>query len=309
MASTNPRYGQQHTHHSYAHGSRTMTTAAPTQSPTASATVGKKLSSTATRPRVQGRQTFTGAVTAEWIKIWTLRSTWIASGITIAITSLFSTLATISSESEETARYSITFGDSIGQIIVAVLAALVITGEYSSGQIRSSLTAVPDRGRLLWSKALVVSIVSFLLGCSSSLLSWAISKPFLGEHAGSLGDMHYLGLVWGSGLAFTGIALLTLAAGFLLRSTAGSITVVMMLLFVIMLPLQLAASRWEWINNIIGCMPSIVSSAVSDPFELTLQWGGDYPYFLSHAQAVVVFVAWAIVPLIAAWFVFSRRDA
>ena len=263
--------------------------------------------------RIQGRQTILRSARSEWIKFWTLRSTWITSFIAIALTVLFGAgLAASLGQSEEyrdKAMNLITSGLTFGQIVVAVLGALIITGEYSSGQIRSSLAAVPRRGRLLLSKAVVLSVSSFLLGSASIFLSWAISKPFLGEHAGSLTDSHYFGHIWGSGLVFVGIALMTLGLGFLLRSTAGAITVVVSLLFVITIPLQLAASKWEWINKVIGCLPSTVSSAVSDPFQNATQWGGDGVQFLSHGQAIAVFVAWALVPLIAAWVVFSRRDA
>lgn len=263
--------------------------------------------------RFQGRQTILRSARSEWIKFWTLRSTWITSFIAIALTVLFGAgLAAALGQSEEyqdRAMNLITSGLTFGQIVVAVLGALIITGEYSSGQIRSSLAAVPRRGRLLLSKAVVLSVSSFLLGSVSIFLSWAISKPFLGEHAGSLTDSHYFGHIWGSGLVFVGIALMTLGIGFLLRSTAGAITVVVSLLFVITIPLQLAASKWEWINKVIGCLPSTVSEAVSDPFQRTTEWGAQGVQFLSHGQAVAVFAAWALVPLIIAWFVFSRRDA
>ena len=212
---------------------------------------------------------------------------------------------------EDSARYNITVGATFGQIVVAVLAALVITGEYSSGQIRSSLAAVPRRGRLLWAKALVTSLIAFLLGSLSTFLSWAISAPFLGEHAGSLTDSHYLGFIWGTGLAYAGIALMTLGFGFLLRSTAGSITVVTVLLFVINLPLQIMAQKWEWAGKVMGVLPNMVSTAVSDPFQLSQQWGSaDEPtLFLEHGQAVLVFAAWAVVPLLIGWFFFAKRDA
>ena len=263
--------------------------------------------------RIQGRQTILRSARSEWIKFWTLRSTWITSFIAIALTVLFGAgLAAALGQSEEyqdRAMNLITSGLTFGQIVVAVLGALIITGEYSSGQIRSSLAAVPRRGRLLLSKAVVLSVSSFLLGSVSVFLSWAISKPFLGEHAGSLTDSHYFGHIWGSGLVFVGIALMTLGIGFLLRSTAGAITVVVSLLFVITIPLQLAASKGEWINKVIGCLPSTVSEAVSDPFQRTTEWGAQGVQFLSHGQAVAVFAAWALVPLIIAWFVFSRRDA
>ena len=263
--------------------------------------------------RIQGRQTILRSARSEWIKFWTLRSTWITSFIAIALTVLFGAgLAASLGQSEEyrdKAMNLITSGLTFGQIVVAVLGALIITGEYSSGQIRSSLAAVPRRGRLLLSKAVVLSVSSFLLGSVSIFLSWAISKPFLGEHAGSLTDSHYFGHIWGSGLVFVGIALMTLGLGFLLRSTAGAITVVVSLLFVITIPLQLAASKWEWINKVIGCLPSTVSESVSDPFQRTTEWSAQGVQFLSHGQAVAVFAAWALVPLIIAWFVFSRRDA
>ena len=265
------------------------------------------------RSRIQGRQTLLRSVRAEWIKFWSLRSTWITSFITIALTVLFGAGLTAvlgrTEEYQDTAKNLITQGLTFGQVVVAVLGALIITGEYSSGQIRSSLAAVPKRGQLLVSKAVVLAIVSFLLGSVSVFLSWAISKPFIGEHAGSLTDSHYIGYIWGSGLVFATIALLALGLGFLLRSTAGTITVIVSLLFIISGPLQLAASKWPWIFKIIGCLPSTVAEAVSDPFQRTTEWGGQGAQFLTHGQAITVFAAWALIPLITAWIVFSRRDA
>ena len=297
--------------HSPAHASAAPAHPAPTRTAVGTAPAGP--APRPAGPHIQGRQTLLRSVRAEWIKLWSLRSTWITSFIAIALTVLFGAgLAAALGQSEEyqdRAMNLITSGLTFGQIVVAVLGALIITGEYSSGQIRSSLAAVPRRGRLLLSKAVVLSVSSFLLGSVSVFLSWAISKPFLGEHAGSLTDSHYFGHIWGSGLVFVGIALMTLGIGFLLRSTAGAITVVVSLLFVITIPLQLAASKWEWINKVIGCLPSTVSEAVSDPFQRTTEWGAQGVQFLSHGQAVAVFAAWALVPLIIAWFVFSRRDA
>ena len=277
-----------------------MTTAAPA-SPHPAASRTARSASRSSRRRIQGRQTILHAIRSEWIKICSLRSTWVTSFLTVAITVLFSAGATIGfgriEGYEDMARYNITLGATFGQIVVAVLAALVITGEYSSGQIRSSL---------------VTSVVAFLLGSLSIFLSWAISAPFLGEHAGSLTDSHYLGFIWGTGLAYAGIALMTLGLGFLLRSTAGSITVVTVLLFVINLPLQIMAQQWDWAAKIMGVLPNTVSTAVSDPFQLTpLGWGSSEAgqYFLEHSQAVLVFAAWAVVPLLIGWFVFAKRDA
>ena len=292
-----------------------MTTAAPPATSPAAALKGKG-AARPLRTRIQGRQTFARAVGSEWIKIRSLRSTWITSAIAIVTSVLIGAGLTIgmgkTAEYADTARYSLIAGTTLGQIVVAVLAALVITGEYSSGQIRSSLAAVPHRGRLLWAKALVISFVAFLLGSLSTLLSWAISAPFLGEHAGSLTDAHYLGFFWGSGLAYAGIALMTLGLGFLLRSTAGSLTVVTVLLFVIEIPLGLMAMKWEWATKIIGLLPGRVAGAVTDPFQLTQTWGsqaGGATSFLEHSHAILVFAASALIPMLIGWIVFSRRDA
>ena len=132
-----------------------MTTAAPA-SPHPAASRTARSASRSSRRRIQGRQTILHAISSEWIKICSLRSTWVTSFLTVAITVLFSAGATIGfgriEGYEDMARYNITLGATFGQIVVAVLAALVITGEYSSGQIRSSLAAVPKRGRLLWAR-------------------------------------------------------------------------------------------------------------------------------------------------------------
>ena len=297
--------------HSPAHASAAPASPAPVRTAVGTAPAGS--TSHPAGPGIQGRQTLLRSVHAEWIKFWSLRSTWITSFITIALTVLFGAGLTAvlgrTEEYQDTAKNLITQGLTFGQVVVAVLGALIITGEYSSGQIRSSLTAIPHRGRLLLAKAVVLSVVAFLLGSVSVFLSWAISKPFIGEHAGSLTDSHYAGHIWGSGLVFAVIALMALGLGFLLRSTAGTITVIVSLLFIISTPLQIAAGKWDWIYKIIGCLPSTVSEAVSDPFQRTTEWGGQGAQFLTHGQAIAVFAAWALVPLIAAWFVFSRRDA
>ena len=291
-----------------AHASATPASPAPSR--TAAATAPRPAG-----PRIQGRQTFLRSVHSEWIKLWTLWSTWTSSIMTIALSVLFGAGVVISygqvEHLQDSAKNYITYGLSFGQIVVAVLGALVITGEYSSGQIRSSLTAVPNRGRLLLSKAVVLSVVAFILGSLSTFLSWAVSKPFIGEYAGSLADAHYLGHIWGSGLTLAGIALMALGFGFLLRSTAGSVTLSVVLLFVITIPLTLMSLKLKWAGKILGCLPSTVSEAVNDPFHQAREWGSttDPTFFLTHGQAVAVFAAWSLIPLIVAWFVFSRRDA
>ncbi|WP_081379574.1 ABC transporter permease subunit [Actinomyces oris] len=266
------------------------------------------------RPHIAGRQSFAGAVHAEWIKLRTLTSTWVTSAITIAITVLFGAGLAMgfagSPDRADQAKTMISTGSVLGMVVVAVLGALMITGEYASGQIRSSLMAVPRRGRLFAAKALVVSGFSFGLGVLCVALAYALSYPFMKGHAGSLTDTHYLGLFWGTGLVFALIALMAQGVGYLTRSTAGAITVVVSVLFVVPIPFNLMAGHWQWVNKVLGLLPDTLSTAVSDPFSLAHQWGQTgTAAFLQHWQAVAVFTTWAIVPLAIAAVVFTRRDA
>ena len=266
------------------------------------------------RPRVAGRQSFAGAVRAEWIKLRTLTSTWVTSAITIVITVLFGAGLAMgyagSPERADDAKTMISSGSVLGMIVVAVLGALVITGEYASGQIRSSVMAVPRRGRLFVAKARVVSGFAFILGVVCVALSYALSYPFMKGHAGSLTNAHYLGLFWGTGLSFAVVALMALGLGYLTRSTAGAITVVVSLLFVAPIPFGLMAGRWQWAVKVVGLLPDTVSTAVSDPFSLAHHWGrAGTETFLQHWQAIAVFAAWALIPLVIAGVIFTRRDA
>ncbi len=297
--------------HSPAHASTTPAGPAPVRNAVGTAPTGP--APRPARSRIQGRQTLLRSVHAEWIKFWSLRSTWITSFITIALTVLFGAGLTAvlgrTEEYQDTAKNLITHGLSIradrGRGPGSPhhhRGVLLRTDPLLPGRRPQARAAPGVQGSGPGHRLLPPGVVSVFL-------SWAISKPFIGEHAGSLTDSHYVGYIWGSGLVFAVIALMALGLGFLLRSTAGTITVIVSLLFVITAPLQLAASKWPWVYKIIGCLPSTVSEAVSDPFQRTTEWGGQGAQFLTHGQAIAVFAAWALIPLITAWFVFSRRDA
>lgn len=101
-------------------------------------------------PRINGHQTFGRALRSEWIKIRSLRSTWVTSAVAMGVMVVFGAATAIGyhdiPEQVDQAKYQITSAAPFGYIIVAVLGALQVTGEYASGQIRSSLTATPPPG-------------------------------------------------------------------------------------------------------------------------------------------------------------------
>lgn len=262
----------------------------------------------APRRRVQAKQTFFSVFRSEWSKLASLRSTWITAAIASLITIGISVLimaqySGMKGYADKAANY-LTVGSSFGQIAVAVLGALLITGEYSSGQIRSSLAAVPRRGRLFAAKALVVAIFSALLGLVTVALTYLLSLPILGDKAGSLSNPEYLGFFWGTAMAFAIIGLMAMSFGYILRSTAGSISLVVVLLFVLLIPLGLAASKWEWVRYITDVLPSSSAAAVADPYHLL----GTITK-LDYGAVIAAGYAWAIIPMIIAYFVFSKRDA
>ena len=223
------------------------------------------------RPRVAGRQSVAGAVRAEWLKLRTLVSTWITSAITIAIMVLFGA------------------GLAVG---------------YAGSPERADIAK-----DMISSGSALGMIVVAVLGVTSVLLSYAVSYPFMKGHAGSLTNAHYLGLFWGTGLSFMVIALMAMGLGYLTRSTAGAITVVVSLLFVVTIPLQLLAGRWQWAVKVLGLLPNTVADAVADPFSLSHHWGqAGTDTFLQHWQAIAVFAAWALVPMVIAGVLFTRRD-
>ena len=257
-------------------------------------------------------QAFWRALRSEWVKLRTLRSTWVTAALAVLLTAGFGAALVIALHQMEDPKpwVNVVGGTQLGQIVVAVLGALAITGEYTSGQIRSSLAAVPRRGRLLLAKATVLSLFSFVIGTLSVVLAWVASVPFAGEAAGSLTDATYLGFVWGTGLTYAGTAMLAMGLGFLMRSTAGAVTLVLSLLFVVDIPLALAAMKWEWATTVRALEPGVLARAVYDPFGAIQQWGQPGTVtFLEHWQAALGFALWALVPMLLAAVVFSRRDA
>ena len=155
-----------------------------------------------------------------------------------------------------------------------------------------------------------MTVWSFALGAVSILLTWALSTPLIGERATSLTNHKFLGYVWGTGLAYAGIGLMALGLGFLLRSTAGSITVVSSLLFTLNIPLSIASNFWGWAGKALYLTPSVTVSAVIDPFSVQSNWAeGSTAPWIGHSAAVAVFAAWVLVPLLAGWLAFTSRDA
>ena len=132
-------------------------------------------------------------------------------------------------------------GTFFAQLAVGVLGVLLITGEYSTGMIRSSLTVVPRRLPMLWAKLAVFAVTVFLTMLAASFTSFFVGQALLGHRLdASLSDPGALRSVVGAALYLTVAGLTALALGALLRNTAAAITTFVAVFFVIP-PLTTAA--------------------------------------------------------------------
>ena len=126
-------------------------------------------------------------------------------------------------------------GFAIAQLAIGVLGVLLITSEYSTGAIASSLAAVPRRGRFLAAKATVLAALIFVATEVISFVSFLVGQALISGHAptASLGDPTVLRALIGGGVVAAVLALMGLALGALIRHAAGAIAVLVAILFVL----------------------------------------------------------------------------
>jgi len=282
-----------------------MTSAVPTQAQPAG-----------TRRRSQvpeASDRFDRVAHAEWIKLWSVRSTaWsllalvvVTAGIGVLAT--WGTMQTIKQNRGPVPPFdpvNLTLaGLSLGQLAAAVLGAMVISTEYSTGGIRSTLTATPQRIRLLVAKALVFIVVALVAGLVTSFLSFFVSQPFLTEQFQvGLDEPGVRRALIGGGLYVAGSGMFGFAFGALLRHTAAAITAAVAVLLVLPPLSQLLPGSWgdAVTHHFTSNAGQAVTAARSVPSPtVTLgPWEG-YAWFT--AQWLVVLVVAAIL--------MKRRDA
>jgi ABC-type transport system involved in multi-copper enzyme maturation permease subunit len=259
-----------------------------------------------------GRVTQLRVVVSEWTKLHSLRSTrWsflVAIVLTIGLSALFAAL-TASHWShmrphERADRHPLDIalaGVDLAQLAIAVLGVLVITGEYSTGMIRASFTAVPKRLPVLWGKAAVFAVVTFALMVGPVVIAFFLSQAILnGHHILQISFSHpgVARAVFGGALYLTLIGVFALAVGAIVRNTAGGIAAFAGLFFVIPPLLNILPSNW---NDAIS--PWLPDSAGRSIFALT-----HGSHSLSPAGGLAVFCAYIAGSLAIAAVLLVRRD-
>jgi hypothetical protein len=260
-----------------------------------------------------GRVTQARVIRSEWTKLWTLRSTrWSMLAAFVAMAGLGPLIAAAQMARwnrldvhERLAYDAINTGVGgyhLAQLAIGVLGVLIISGEYTTGMIRSSLMAVPRRLPVLWAKLIVFAVVTFVVMLIAALISFYAVQAIVTSHhlQATLGAPGALRTVIGSALFMTVLSLLCVGLGGMLRNTAGGIATFVALLFVL--------------PGITAILPSSLGDAIS-PY-LPLNAGttvASHSFDNSHHLGVWVgfglFCAYAAVAVAGAAIVLLRRDA
>jgi ABC-2 type transport system permease protein len=228
------------------------------------------------RPAAPLKVTQARVLRSEWTKFRSLRSTvWtllIALTLMIGLGALFSALNasqyhTLSPAGRATfspVSVSLT-GTFFAVVAFGVLGVLLMSGEYGTGMIRSSLTVVPRRLPVLWGKVAVFAGGVFSLSLVASFVSFYLGQAILnGHHLGvSITSPDALRSVIGAALYITVAGLIGLALGGLLRVSAAGISIFAAVFFVLpplasLLPMSIA-------EHLTRYLPSYAGSAI---------WGG-----------------------------------
>ncbi|QFY08789.1 ABC transporter permease subunit [Nonomuraea phyllanthi] len=257
------------------------------------------------------------AVLAEWAKLWSVRSTWwclafapvlmVVTALTLGGASATDALRDGRTGVRVAASEPVVSSTSFVQFVLVALAMLVITSEYSSGSIRVTLQATPVRGAVLAGKALVVGPVMFGVGVLSGAVATGLVFAVLsGDLFGGLVVLpigEVVADLLGVGVFAALVSVMTLGVGAAMRSAAGTLTVVFMLLMG--LPLMLLMTGSQVALDVSMRMPMFAGLAfMGSTDNLT---GGPIPY--SAGEGLAWLLAWTAAALAAGYAVLRRRDA
>ncbi|RKS86710.1 ABC-2 type transport system permease protein [Microbacterium sp. AG790] len=283
-----------------------------------------------TMPRIStslnARLSARGVLRSEWVKLRSVRSTAWCYGVLIAlmvaIGLLVSSLSFSNSGSESTtgdlARSIVvdvnTAGLKITVLIACVLGALIVTGEYSTGMIRSTFAAVPRRTGALIAKAVVLAVTTFVATAIGIWLSAFVSWPSLASQQidVDLGSPSVFMPLIGGAVYTTMVALLAFGFGVILRSTAGTLAVVLGLILVapVIIPMLGGMVDADWARTLSALMPQNAGGQL-------FAFSGDASIPQSDTEALKldgwggfgVLAAWDVIVLAAAIALAKWRDA
>jgi ABC-type transport system involved in multi-copper enzyme maturation permease subunit len=248
---------------------------------------------------------------AEWVKFRSLRSTWytLAGLFAVGLGVTFLSMGAAGAEHESASAAEQSTWDPtnasltsyvVGQLIIGVLGILIVTSEYATGLVQTSLAATPRRHRLLTAKVVVATAVAAVAGQALMFAAFLLGQSLLagrGVPSATLGDPGVLPAVAGGGLYLAAIALLAIGLGTLMRATAGALATLVGIVFLVP---ALSGLFPSWLQGVLDFWPSkgaaAVFTTVPDPA---------YPNPWLNLGGMCLGI---VAVLAAAFVVFRRRD-
>jgi ABC-type transport system involved in multi-copper enzyme maturation permease subunit len=261
--------------------------------------------------------TFSDVVRSEWTKFRSVQSTYwtflIALILGIGLSVLVSGVSASHYNSDPAIHFgwnplqrSIRPGSLLAQLAFAVLGVITVTSEYSSGMIRTSLTAVPKRVRMMSAKLLVFGVAALLIGEVISVAAFSIGQAVIHGQAPStsFGQHLVLRVVLGAGLYLVLVGLFGSAIAVLVRHAAAGIAIVVGTLFIAPGVVNLLPT--SWVNPIEKYWPAGVfdTNAGTQIFETHHN-----PHALSAWMGLGEFALFVAVLIGIAFYFLERRDA
>jgi ABC-2 type transport system permease protein len=294
-------------------------------------------------PPAGGRAGLKGALASEFTKLRSVRSTYwtlgalffVSVGLGIAITA--GTAANFANNPGNKAGFDATQASlgaffELGQLIIAVLGAMVITSEYSTGMIRTSLTAQPRRGVVYAAKATVFTAVTLVISVVTAFIAFFVGQAIYSPKGVSASLFHtvtipasanvncnpggctatfsgtdvitastVLTAIIGTALFVTIVALIAFGVGSIVRHTAGTIAIVIAFLFIVPILEQTLPNDWRW--DIMRFLPDAATRVIS------VTVGGTNIHLWSAWPQLGVTAVWAAVLVGIGAYLFRKRDA
>ncbi|KOT87702.1 ABC transporter [Streptomyces sp. NRRL F-5755] len=248
---------------------------------------------------------------SEWTKIRSVRSTVWTLGVALVVTVALGALICLLSANDfgstaprdrsgfDPAGTSFA-GMGLGQLAMIVFGVLVVSNEYSTGMIRTSLAAVPQRGVFLFCKIAVATLLALAVSFVTAFLSFFVGQAMLGDHATSLGDPGVLRAVVGAGLYMTVIGVFAMGVATMLRSPMLALGTLMPFFFLISSILgNVSATR-----KIGRYLPDQAGARI---MQVVPPAGQDVPY--GPWGGFGIMLAWTAAALLGGYLLLKRRDA
>jgi ABC-2 type transport system permease protein len=253
----------------------------------------------------RGHYRFRHVARMEWIKLRSLRSTWwtlaLSAGAGVGIAVAVGLNTPVTSRHEDLTS-NVLGGVSAGLLLTGVLGVLMMTSEYSSGMIRATLTAAPNRPLMLAAKAAMFGGVALVLGEATSFIAFFTGGAALRHDitAPTLSQPGALRAVLLTGASFCLIGLLGMGLGAIIRHTAAAVAVMVGGVYVA------AQAVAAFAHPVLPYLPiPIVAGSLSASRPVT----GAVPTPLSPWAGLGLLCLYAAALLAAGGWLLCRRDA